>query len=57
MLYQKRGAAAQVLIAAKNSTPAPQRKFFFIWVGAEIPFFSEVSSNLGPDGVTRNNDS
>jgi len=30
MLYQKRGAAAQVLIAAKNSTPAPQRKFFFI---------------------------
>jgi hypothetical protein len=29
MLYLKRGAAAQV-IAAKNSTPPLERKFFFI---------------------------
>jgi hypothetical protein len=49
MLYLKRGAAAQV-IAAKNSTPPLERKFFFIPVGAEMPFFSGFPQTLVPDG-------
>jgi len=47
MLYLKRGAAAPV-IAAKNSTPRLERKFFLRVVGAEIPFFSGFSQTLVP---------
>jgi hypothetical protein len=39
-MLSERGAAAQVSIAAKNSTPARNRKHFFICVGAQMPFFS-----------------
>jgi hypothetical protein len=56
MLYQKRGAAAQVLIAAKNSTPAPGRKLFFISVDAQMPFFSGFPQPWSRCG-TRGNDS
>jgi len=48
MLYLKRGAAAQV-IAAKNSILEGERKFFLVFVGAQMPFFSGFAQTLVPE--------
>jgi len=47
MLYLKRGAAAQV-IAAKNSILEGERKFFLVFGGAQMPFFSGFAQTLVP---------
>jgi len=54
MLYLKRGAAAQV-IAAKNSILEGERKFFLVFGGAQMPFFSGFAQTLVP-GTTRGNE-
>jgi hypothetical protein len=54
-MLSERGAAAQVSIAAKNSTPARNRKHFFICVGAQMPFFSVFAqpwSRVGAHAAT-----
>jgi len=48
MLYLKRGAAAQV-IAAKNSILEGERKFFLVFGGAQMPFFSGFAQTLVPE--------
>jgi len=54
MLYLKRGAAAQV-IAAKNSILEGERKFFLVFGGAQMPFFSGFAQTLVP-GTTLGNE-
>jgi hypothetical protein len=45
-VVSERGAAAQVSIAAKNSTSVRDRKHFLICVGAQMPFFSAFAQTL-----------